>query len=151
MPRFEVIRTAFPGPSNWYARTTYPDGRTHHSEPWNSHWAALRCAALTRREWAMSRKGDLGDGDTCPLFPEHGNMYVLRTEGKAPLQWCSNVVHDGTGPKDAQGLRPPPSRAFWPLHGFEETVAAHMARLNRAIREAGASDLPDLSTLEVNL
>lgn len=148
-PVFDVVRTTFPGPANWYARVTYPDGRTLHSEPWNTHWAAERRAMHMERSWALSKRGDVGNGNTCPLFPEHGNMSVLTTTGKAPVQWCPHVVHDGSGPRDALGNRPPKSRAFWPYHGFEESVAAYMARLDRAIREITNLDLPDLTDLEV--
>lgn len=86
-------------------------------------------------------KRSLGDGDLCPLFPEHGHMYSL-TEEHPPLQYCPHQQHDGgTGTTAA-----PASRCFWPLYGLEDSVKAYMARLDKAIREAG---LPDLSDLEV--
>lgn len=82
-----------------------------------------------------------GDGDTCPLFPKHGNMYVLQGSDP-PLQWCPHAEHAGTFGADGK----PASRNRWPLFGFEESVASYLARLDRAIRQA---DLPDLSDLEV--
>jgi len=88
----------------------------------------------------MTRRS-AGNGDVCPLFPEHGQMLV--TSGNPPKQLCPHVEHDG-GPRGSDGA--PRSRALWPYHGFEESVASYMARLDRAIRQA---KLPDLSDLEV--
>jgi hypothetical protein len=80
----------------------------------------------------MSRRDDHGNGETCPLFPEHGNMFILAPlAGKPPMQYCSHVIHDGHGGPDSV----PRSRKFWPVHGFEESVAAYFARLDKAIRE----------------
>lgn len=89
----------------------------------------------------MSKHSDIGDGDTCPLFPEHGNMQTVRGS-TPPKQYCPHVIHDGKAGRDGV----PASRAFWPLYGFDDTVASYLARLDKAIREAG---LPDLSNLEV--
>ena len=88
----------------------------------------------------MTRKIDsVGDGDTCPLYPEHGAMVVL--SGLDPAQqFCPHVMHDGLG-KDL-----PASRSRWPLYGFEDTVKSYIARLDRAIK---ASNLPDLKDLEI--
>lgn len=89
----------------------------------------------------MSKHGDAGNGDICPLFPEHGRMTVLDTKG-APKQWCPHQTHDG-----GVGKQPAPkSRNLWPLYGFEDTVNTYLARLDHAIARA---ELPDLSTLEV--
>ena len=88
----------------------------------------------------MTRRS-AGNGDVCPLFPEHGQMLV--TSGNPPKQLCPHVAHDGA-PRGSDGA--PRSRALWPYHGFEESVASYMARLDRAIRQA---KLPDLSDLEV--
>lgn len=90
----------------------------------------------------VSKPHDTGNGDTCPLFPEHGNMSVLRTSHDAPHQWCAHQVHDGQPGKTGV----PRSRALWPLYGFEESVAAYLARLHKAVRTA---TLPDLNDLEV--
>lgn len=86
------------------------------------------------------RRDSVGNGDTCPLFPQHGVMLVLG--GSTPVQQvCPHQEHDG-GPGKGSA---PQSRSVWPLHGFEDTVATYMARLDRAIREAGLPDLSDLS------
>jgi hypothetical protein len=84
---------------------------------------------------------DTGDGDRCPLFPQHGHMIVVKGSSPA-VQWCPHVQHDGGPGKNGE----PRSRNRWPLYGFEDTVQTYMARLDRAIRQAG---LPDLSDLEV--
>ena len=55
---------------------------------------------------------DFGDGDRCPLDPEHGRMYVLTTGGKR-TQWCASQTHDGA-PKTAPGGGLAPARSFWP-------------------------------------
>jgi len=141
IPVFTVERTRFPGPSNWYVRVEYPDGSTLHGEPWNSEYAASKALIYMRREWAMAKSGIKGNGDTCPLFPEHGAMNALSPiQGRAPMQWCPNAMHDGAG-FSAPGIRNKTSRSFWPLHGFEESVEAYLARFG----------LPDLSELEVSL
>ena len=90
----------------------------------------------------MSRRESVGNGDTCPLYPEHGTMSVLKTSHDAPRQWCAHQSHDGASGKNGW----PRSRAIWPLYGFEESVAAYLARLHKAVREA---DLPDLGDVEV--
>lgn len=84
---------------------------------------------------------DVGDGDRCPLNPEHGHMYVLQSHTGAPKQYCSHVDHDGKGKR-------PGSRSLWPLYGLEDTVNTYIARLDKAVREASPIDLSDL-TLEV--
>jgi hypothetical protein len=92
-------------------------------------------------------RSDIGDGDRCPLFPNHGNMLVLNTKGP-PKQYCSHVIHDGGGVPDDGGHRPPRTRAVWPLYGLEETVQTYLMRLDHAIAKAELPDLGDL-TLEV--
>jgi hypothetical protein len=80
----------------------------------------------------MARRSDIGNGDTCPLFPEHGNMFTLK-DSDPPLQRCAHQAHDGEpGPSGA-----PASRSVWPLYGFEESVVTYLARLDRAIRLSG--------------
>lgn len=79
----------------------------------------------------MTRKHDTGDGDPCPLRPEHGNMFVLvGTGGNPPMQYCSHVWHDGHG-----GV--PRTRAVWPLYGLEDTVATYVALAERESRQVG--------------
>ncbi len=39
----------------WYTRITFTDGSTHHSEPWNSQWAAEHVAKMWRE--ALAQKG----------------------------------------------------------------------------------------------
>lgn len=87
----------------------------------------------------MARKDEgRGDGDTCPLRPEHGRMFVLPTN--PPKQYCPHVWHDGLADI-------PQTRAIWPLYGLEDTVSAYVALAEREARKI----LPDLSgiTLEV--
>lgn len=146
-PVFEAVRLGFKS-APWYARATYPDGRIQYIDTgWQSEWAANRRAHIAMQEFYLSKRSDIGNGDVCPLFPEHGNMLVLPTEkGVTPKQYCPHVDHDGRGKSQYTPEGMPRSRCFWPLFGFEETVASYMARLDRAIRDA---DLPDLSDLEV--
>jgi hypothetical protein len=82
----------------------------------------------------------VGDGDNCPLY-DHGPMIVV-PGSHPPKQYCPDQMHDGTTGKDGA----PASRQFWPLYGFDDSVKAYLARLDKAIREAG---LPDLSDVEV--
>jgi hypothetical protein len=144
VPVFEAVQ--FPGwPRDWYTRVTWPSGKQLHSEPWRSQWAAEHLALLWRDKWVRDMKArGTGNGDVCPLFPDHGQMLVLAAKpGAAPRQYCPHHAHDGEGHgEDAI----PRSRSMWPLHGFEESVATYMALLDRAIRQA---ELPDLSDLEV--
>jgi hypothetical protein len=83
----------------------------------------------------MSRRNDIGDGDPCPLIPQHGNMFVLDT--KPPKQYCAHVQHDGH--KEV-----PRTRAIWPLYGLEDTVSTYIALADRAAKSI-------LPVLEVNL
>lgn len=83
----------------------------------------------------------VGDGDNCPLFPDHGPMLTINGSNP-PMQYCPDQMHDGVWGAD----KAPASRAMWPLYGLEDTVRTYIARLDRAIREAA---LPDLSDLEV--
>lgn len=92
----------------------------------------------------MSSRGDIGDGDPCPLVASHGNMFVL--DSNVPKQYCAHVSHDGSGIADVTGHKPLASRAIWPLHGLDDTVQTYMARLHAAV---SAADLPDLSGLTI--
>lgn len=129
-------------PPSFYTRLTWANGRTSHSEPWMTLWAAEALAKRLRERWVyLTRRDSIGDGDTCPLFPQHGPMFVLKGSSP-PEQWCPHSDHDGTPGKSG----PPRSRAKWPLYGFEDSVATYVARLDHAIQRAA---LPDLSDLEV--
>lgn len=147
-PVFAAVRLSFAG-DPWYARVTYADGRTLHSEPWRTQWAAERCAYHMRGRYYrdMAKRGEVGNGETCPLFPEHGNMFVLPQEDGPPMQYCPHVEHDGRWASTSQPGSTPPSRNVWPVYGFAESVQSYIARLDRAIREAGLPDLSDI-TLE---
>ena len=59
----------------------------------------------------MRGRLDLGDGDTCPLSPHHGQMYLL---SGTQTQWCAHVAHDGRPMNHPMGpaVR---SRAKWPF------------------------------------
>lgn len=142
-PSIEPVQ--YPGfkPPNWYTKVDLGDGRTRHTEPWLTLWAAEACANIMRIEDIhMSRRdGGIGDGDICPLFPEHGPMFTLKGSSP-PAQWCPDSTHAGRPGKAG----PPTSRSQWPLYGFEDSVQTYLARLDRAIRQA---ELPDLSDLEV--
>lgn len=59
--------------------------------------------------------GTTGDGDVCPLNPEHGRMLTIQA---SDLQHCPNQAHDG------QGDRRPSTRAVWPQKFLSEAVAA---------------------------
>lgn len=39
----------------------------------------------------MARRSDFGDGDPCPVHPEHGHM-VMSKSGKG--QYCPHQQHD---------------------------------------------------------
>lgn len=83
-----------------------------------------------------------GDGDACPLFPEHGQMVCLLQEDP-PMQFCPAQIHDGKPGRNGVA----PSRNIWPYHGFEDTVKSYFARLDKAIREATIEDLEALEVL----
>jgi len=50
----------------------------------------------------MSRRTGTGDGDVCPINPDHGQMFFLTTR-----QWCPDHSHEAVGER-------PGTRAFWP-------------------------------------
>jgi hypothetical protein len=90
----------------------------------------------------MGRAGSgVGNGDLCPLWPEHGNMLVI-PNSDPPKQFCPHVQHDG--PVGSHGAIAP-SRSVWPLYGFADSVTTYLARLDRAVRQASADALPDVS------
>jgi hypothetical protein len=47
-PTFEAVKYFW---REWYTRVTYADGRTFHSEPWLTQWAANRLAERWRERW----------------------------------------------------------------------------------------------------
>lgn len=65
---------------------------------------------------------DLGDGDRCPLVPDHGRMYAYKDAGR---QWCPHSDHAGT-PGKGENARPA-TRSWWPLAdgAFETAVKEH--------------------------
>lgn len=69
---------------------------------------------------AYSGGGTTGDGDRCPLVPEHGIMLVL--QGTSGKQHCPHQSHDGTW--SASEKKRPPTRSIWPTKFFAEAVAA---------------------------
>lgn len=91
---------------------------------------------------ARRRVEQTGDGDTCPLDPEHGRMFVLKTG--VVCQYCPNQSHDGVWTPEGKS---PKTRKVWPYHHLAEAVADHL----RGTMEptAGEAALPDLSDLEV--
>ncbi len=56
MMRVEVVQLVNFRAPNFYARVTYDDGRTFHSEPWLSVWAAEKCAEYFRARLAVGRR-----------------------------------------------------------------------------------------------
>lgn len=75
------------------------------------------------------RGSDLGDGDRCPLDPEHGKMYVVARN----RQWCPHSDH----------ARKKLTRCYWPLYDLKEAVAAYTVN-----KPAPVLDDIDISALE---
>ena len=74
---------------------------------------------MTATGRAYSGPPTTGDGDPCPLVPEHGRMESLK--GSSPAkQWCPNQEHDGHG-------KVPGSRSIWPLYNLPQAVAEYRA------------------------
>lgn len=127
VPLFGPVRLS----GGWYARAVWPGGRTLHSEPWLSEWAAAQQALIWRRQYGHAmRARDLGDGDACPLAAEHGRMYVLRRKDGSLLQWCPHSGHD----------RKPVTRSMWPYDHLEAAVAEYKSR-PAALPDIDAEDL----------
>ena len=122
-------------PPAWYAVVRYKSGHTLHSSPWQTRLAAEYASNVWRKRvvLALVKRGDTGNGDTCPLVPEHGNMWVL---SGGSTQWCPNQYHTARGTA---------SRAAWPLNGLEAAVREHWI----ATEKGKAAAFPDLSELEV--
>lgn len=57
---------------------------------------------------------DIGDGDRCPLVPEHGKMFRIRAT-PVTSQRCPHQSHDGK------------SRASWPVQFLDKEVAVYTA------------------------
>lgn len=66
---------------------------------------------------AYSGGGTTGDGDPCPLVPEHGKMESINGS-TPPKQWCPHQSHDGKG-------KEPGTRAMWPQQGLAAAVAEY--------------------------
>lgn len=45
-------------------------------------------------------KSDLGDGDLCPVNPEHGRMYYVSNS----RQWCPHAWHSSTAGRLTDGV-----------------------------------------------
>lgn len=61
---------------------------------------------------------EVGDGDPCPLFPEHGKMVTIPGTKK---QYCPHVEH-------VQHKDRPATRAIWPLEDGALAAAIAEAR-----------------------
>lgn len=83
----------------------------------------------------MTRKYQIGDGDPCPIDPEHGAMFFLRG---TRVQYCSHQTHDGTPGRNGR----PSTRSLWPQghRSFAEAVSQ---------RTVAPSPLPDLDIGEL--
>jgi hypothetical protein len=79
-----------------------------------------------------------GDGDICPVVPEHGYMLVLNGN---TTQYCPDQSHDGR-PKSHPAGEARPSRKLWPFQYFQQAVT-EWRRLGRTTGEVAA--LPDLT------
>lgn len=66
----------------------------------------------------MSTSRDLGNGDRCPVNPEHGNMFVL----KSGTQFCAHSDHVEHKVKGV--VVRPATRSIWPGEGFDAAVRA---------------------------
>lgn len=71
--------------------------------------------------------GGPGNGDTCPLFQDHGHMVVLAS-GR---QYCSHVGHEGRPEHDGKPATLP-TPAFWP--GGHDSFPAAIAKYEEAQR-----------------
>lgn len=144
-PVFEAVRLGFPT-AQFYARAVYADGRVAYAgNGWLTLWSAEWMAARLRQRFYLMalRRGDIGNGDCCPIYPEHGPMFALPVRpGHPQQQYCPHVDHDGRSKSQHTPEALPRSRAIWPMHGFGDTVRAHFARYG---------GLPDLSAMEVDL
>lgn len=85
----------------------------------------------------MTRRYDTGDGDVCPLNPDHGHMtYLSGTKS----QWCPDQSHDG---KPNGGVQ---TRSFWSqgYRSFEAEVAqiATPSKMTAEERLASGKPLP---------
>ena len=58
-----------------------------------------------------------GDGDPCPLNPEHGRMLSING-ANPPKQHCPHQSHDGKG-------KVPGTRSIWPQQGLAQAVAEY--------------------------
>lgn len=73
---------------------------------------------------SKARERGTGNGDVCPIDPEHGHMVVL--PGQEERQFCPHQSHDGR-PKTHPEGEAPPTRAFWPtgIDSFRRASIQH--------------------------
>lgn len=66
----------------------------------------------------VSRRHEIGDGDVCPLNPEHGQMMFLSC---SPSQWCPDASHEGVWTFDGKERA---TRSIWPkgIDSFRRAV-----------------------------
>ena len=75
-----------------------------------AHAKAARALAAVARPQKPRGGVSTGDGEPCPLVPDHGRMII--THG-AERQWCPNQEHDGKWP--AEGIRTEATQSFYPF------------------------------------
>ena len=73
--------------------------------------ARAAMARLTKPTNRGAGRPTTGDGDPCPLVPEHGRMILVHGNER---QWCPNQDHDGKWPV-GEGMRTDPTQAFYPF------------------------------------
>lgn len=89
---------------------------------------AQRRALEALKRPVQQRRGpryEVGDGDPCPLVPEHGKMLLIRNR---PTQYCPHQSHDTK------------TRATWP----RQFLAAAVATYTGSSAGPAATTLPDL-------
>jgi len=72
----------------------------------------------------MATRSGTGNGDVCPVTPDHGHMLVMSDHTR---QYCPHHDHEGRADKpDKPGLMR--TRAFWPtgMDSFPKAVAEYM-------------------------
>lgn len=79
--------------------------------------------AVKPRALARERH-DFGDGDRCPLVPEHGRMFVITSEGRR-TQRCNHQSHDGRPKMHPEGASDP-TRSLWPYDGLDAAVKEYL-------------------------
>lgn len=77
----------------------------------------LKVAIATGRVYTRRPGDDIGDGDRCPVEPEHGKMLTIRGTDR---QYCPHQTHDGIW--DKEGHRDP-TRSGWPIQHISFAAA----------------------------